>query len=128
MRALFGAMWFVTICAGWVATFFAVQLLWQFRKGFYFRSITARTIKRFGLGLAATAIFDTIFAAFGYSVLTWGNAPLDAGRAGAVGYIAPSYFYDPGDITMLLCGLTFCLIGWVLQEAEHIEAENRSFV
>jgi hypothetical protein len=43
-------------------------------------------------------------------------------------YIPPSYDYDSGDISLLLCGLGFCLLGFVLRVAQRLEAENKEFI
>jgi len=128
MRAIYGSLWFITIGAGLVGAGFAVQMLWRVRAGEYFTERTALSIKRFGLALVAAMICDTVLAAFGHSVLTWGNAPLVVGAEGSIGYVPPTYYYDSGDITVLLCGIGFFLIGWILQEGGRIETENRGFV
>lgn len=73
-------------------------------------------------------VWDTLLGAYAHFVPTWGNAPLQERVEGSVGYVAPSYYFDPGDITVFLCGVGFFLVGWLLQEGGRIEAENRGFV
>lgn len=128
MRVIYGGLWLSVLVAGWVGAAFAVRMSRQIRAGHYFTDKTARDIKWLGLSLVAAMICDTILAAFGHSVLTWGNAPKVPGLPGSIGYVPPSYYFDSGDITVMLCGIGFFLVGWLLQEGGRIEAENRGFV
>lgn len=128
MRAVFGGLWLGTIALGLLASFYAVRMLNQIRVGQYFSLRTARNMKQFGAALSITMIMDTILAAYAHSVLTWGNAPFNPGVQGSIGYVAPSYYYDPGDITAFFCGVGFFIVGWLLEEGGRIEEEFKAIV
>lgn len=128
MRVTYGSLWLGMIALGLLASWFAVRMLNQIRAGNYFGLETARQMKRFGAVLSMSMIMDTIVGAFAHSVLTWGNVPTYTGLPGSVGYIAPSYYYDPGDITAFFCGVGFFIVGWLLEEGGRIEEEFKAIV
>jgi len=128
MRALFGALWFATYAVALSAAFEALGFMWRIRSGQYFSEATARSMQTFGLLLASSMIMDTILAMFQRSVLTMANAPYDSSVAGSIGQIAPRYIYDPGDITVFLCGMGFFVVGWLLKEGGRIEDEFKAII
>lgn len=128
MRFLYGGLWCSVVAIGLFASLYAIAMLNRIKGGQYFGVATAKSMKQFGAALSLCMIADTILAAFSRSILTWGNAPFDGNIDGSVGYIGPSYFYDPGDITAFFCGVGFFIVGWLLEEGGRIEDEFRAIV
>lgn len=107
-----------------VFTFYAAfRMLHILRTGAFFTVETCRRIQIFGAALVTTFLCDVVLGAAQFSIFTWHN-PID----GAVGYIAPNYYFNSASITIMLCGLGFFAIGWVFYEGAQIEAENKGFV
>ena len=128
MRMAYGFLWFVVVALGLLTAFFALRMLRLIKQKQYFSQETAANLQRVGWVLAASMIADTILSAFIPTILSWNNAPFDPNVVGSIGNIAPRYYYDPGDITAFLCGISFFLIGWLLEEGRRIEAENKEFI
>lgn len=131
-KAAYGLVWGVMLGLTWFTFWAALHMLKALHAGQFFEADTCKRIQRLGLALSATMVGDTILAAVTPPLLTWNNAPLvivDGERAaGSIGYRPLRYFYDSGDIAMLLCGLGFFILGWVLAEGVHIAEENKGFV
>jgi len=77
--------------------------------------------------------WDTLVDYWDHSLLTWNNTGQggtmpDGTLSAAKMYLAPNYHYDSGDVALFLCGLGFYLIGYVLDVAQRIEAENKEIV
>ena len=126
-------LWVGVMVIGSAAFASGIRLLDLFRRDEYFTPKTVRMIQWVGLILSASMIWDTIIDFVDQSLLTWyntgqGGVTAEGAWAEAKMYLPPAYHYDSGDIALLLCGLGFFLIGYVLQVAQKLEAENKAFV
>ncbi len=129
--ALF-SLWLIVIALGSAAFYFGLRLLYCMRSGEYFQESTCRAIKYFGMFLVLAMVGDTVFASLDHVIATWNNTGeslvTDKGLSMGRPFIGPRFEYDPGDISLALCGVGFWLIGWVFQEGFRLQKENESFV
>lgn len=126
-------LWVGIFVIGSGAFFLGFRLLNLYRKGEYFTDRSVRTIQYVGMALVVAMIWDTLVDYLDHALLTWNNTGQggvmpDGAVAAAKMYLPPVYRYDSGDISLLLCGLAFCLIGYVLRVAKRLEAENKEIV
>ncbi|MEM9708253.1 MAG: DUF2975 domain-containing protein [Pseudomonadota bacterium] len=118
-RALYFGVWMVVIVTGVLAVLAGMKVLDIYRRGRYFSEEAFRWIFRLGLMIVVAMLADTVLAATNTAILTLHNS---------VGQRQISFYIDNGDISLALCGLGFCINGWVLQIARRIKVENESFV
>jgi hypothetical protein len=121
-----------TILLAWVSFYYAFKMLIAIRSGALFELKTCRYVQFFGGFLTLTMLFDTLISTFQLAIITWENAPVvmqDGEKLpGSIGRIPVIYYFDSTSITLVLCGLGFCVAGWVLSEAVHIAHENEAFI
>lgn len=122
-KYIFVGLWVILIKYALDCFWAAIGLLWALRAGRFFTVDTCRRIQVLGRLLVITMIAETAVSALAPPILTWYNQP-DVG----VGFLPASYYFDSGDIALLLCGLGFFVIGWVLAEGARIAEENKAFV
>ena len=132
-RMVLGAMVITVILAGSLNFAAALWLLILIRRGEYFTFRSTRAISILGWAFIFMTVWDTIYAAILTPVLTWNNTNTagtlaDGTVSPAIPYIGPSYYYDPGDISLALCGLGFALMGYVLTVARALEDEAKAYV
>lgn len=107
----------------WSTFYAAFQMLKALRQGAFFAVETCRRVQVFGAFLIATFVSDTVLTTLGVTIVTWNN-PVD----GAVGFMAPTYYFNSTTITVMLCGLGFFIVGWVLHEGAQMAEENEGFI
>lgn len=133
-KVIYGSMWIVSIATGSGAFLAGANMLSYFWRGQLFTHGSVRSIFWLGLALVVAMVWDTILDGFDHAILTMdntGTAIVDAtGQVVSAGkrYIPPSYDYDSGDISLMLCGFGFCLLGFVLRVAQRVDAENKEFI
>ncbi|MEL7461847.1 MAG: DUF2975 domain-containing protein [Pseudomonadota bacterium] len=118
-RGLYFAVWMTTIVGGLLSLLAALKVLNIYRRGAYFSEDAFRWIMRLGVLIVAAMLADTLVGATSTAILTMHNS---------VGQREVALYIDNGDISLALCGLGFCMIGWVLKIAIGMKAENESFV
>ncbi|MGR3435208.1 MAG: hypothetical protein ACU0CO_10025 [Shimia sp.] len=119
--------------AGSWAFWAAARRLWLYRGGAYFTDASVRAIRGLGLALIAAMLVDTAYTAIWPTLVTLPNTGLpgilQGGAASPVLPVrAPALRYDPGDVSLALCGLGVWLIGGVLALARAYETAARSYV
>lgn len=118
-RILYFAVWLTTILGGTLAILAGIKVLDIYRRGRYFSEEAFRWIMRLGVMIVIAMLADTLVGATNTAILTMHNS---------VGQRMVALYIDNGDISLALCGLGFCLIGWVLRIAMQLKTENESFV
>ncbi|MCH2163584.1 MAG: hypothetical protein MK098_02880 [Marinovum sp.] len=119
MRALV-ALFYVPVFVVALASFcYAMRLLQFYRAGIIFDHGPAVALIGVGLSMVGVAVVDTYVYAFEETLLSAWNSD---------GPVSPRYYYDPGDITIALAGVGFCLIGWITREGVRMREENEGFV
>ena len=116
------------------ACFFAgIRMLSLHARAELFTPKTVNAIFTLGLIIVITMLWDTVWGALDHAIITSVNTNsaqmlADGSISRARPYMPPSYDYDSGDIALILCGLGFCIIGYILRVAQKIDAENKEFV
>ncbi len=122
-RVAYFVVWAVVVGSAWFTFYAAVMLLLAFRAGAFFTVPTCRRMQILGAALVATIIADTALTVSIFSIMTWSN-PVD----GAVGFVGPALAFNSSNITIMLCGLGFFSMGWVLYEGAQIAEDNKGFI
>lgn len=117
-RAVFFFVWFLPLLAGVVAVFFALRLLWLMRQGVLFDGRVAKGIMGLGISITLSNALHLAAAAVSPMIKSWHNPE---------GPLPLRFWYSSSHIALLLYGLAFVLMGWVMYEAIKLKRDNEAF-
>lgn len=101
------------------ALFWALRLIWYFRQGKVFDERVARAIMWLGRCTAASSTIHILAACVSPKIVSWHNPS---------GPLPLRLWLGTEHVSLVLCGLAFMLMGYVLREAIKVARENESFV
>jgi len=112
-------MWLTPVIAGIYGCVAALYLANLCRVGRYFDERFARGLYHLGAAVIASLVTDILATSFTPKLLSWINpaGPLDV-----------RWRFQSEETGLVLCGIGFCALGWVMQEAVKIAEENDGFV
>lgn len=119
IRWIYFIMWLLPVVAGvyaCAAALFSVNLC---RNGHYFDTRFARGIWHVGMGTIISLATDIIATTLSPKVLSGLNPN---------GPLALRFRFNSEEYGLLLCGIGFCALGWVIHEAVKIAEENDGFI
>ena len=118
-RWIWLAMWTVPILGGIYACVAAIYATQMVRMRCYFDVRFASAIFHLGVGTIISLVADIVATSFSRKVLSLHNPS---------GQHDLWFRFHSEEWGLILCGVGFCALGWVLREAVKIAEENDGFV
>lgn len=119
-RIVFFGMWMVTVCFTFLMAACAIWIVNLIRQGVYFDRRTVVALRSLGAFAACSGIFKIAGASVEPWVLTRFNQ------------VVPRrdiyFWYNSGEVGVVLIGLSLVLLAWVLRVIILTEHENKEFV
>ena len=118
-RVVYFSIWVSALIAGMCALFCALRIIWFFREGIVFEDRVARAIGWLGRCTVASSSIHIFAACLSPMIVSWHNPS---------GPLPLRLWLSTSHLSLMLCGLAFMLMGYVLREGIKVARENESFV
>jgi len=119
MRWMHFTSWFIPLLFGMYACFAALYTSNRFRTGKYFDKKAATGIMHMGVAIIISLATDILATALFPVIHSWANPD---------GLRAMNIRFRSEETGLILCGIGFCAIGFILKEGIKIDQENKEFV
>lgn len=118
-RGLYLLVWLTPVVLGLFAVYSALQLVFLIRRRILFDTRISKLLRLVGIGTAGSGLAD-----FAGNLIT----PQIMSLTNPEGPVAFRWYFDSEPAGLVVCGLGFYLIGWIMAEARRIADENEGFV
>lgn len=118
-KAVYFSIWVIPAIFGLGAILAALSIAWLFRSGIIFDDKVAKRILQLGQCTALSPLLVMAAGSVSPMIVSWHNpnGPMDL-----------RLWYSAPNLSLLLCGLAFLLMGAVLREGIIMARENEAFV
>jgi hypothetical protein len=118
-KAVYFLIWLVPTAFGLGAILTALSIAQLFRTGIIFDDIVAKRILQLGRCTVASPFTAMLAGSVTPVLISWHNSD---------GPMALRFWYSAPNLSLVLCGLAFILMGAVLREGIIMARENEAFV